>query len=117
MAILKQSYMDKDIITRLIRELEFIRTRLPENAGLFMGECSIAACGAFLAGFDAACHAVGVMNHPEIMREVARRRGWDGPLAGLSGRMRERGLTEAQAVDELFAIAIAALRDVAGPAA
>jgi hypothetical protein len=72
---------------------------------MYIGEVRVEAAEHFLAGLLTGCNLCGLRVSWNMWRQVAKDRGWEervsvGPLP----EMRERGLSEQEIIDELFAI-------------
>lgn len=95
-------------IRALIDSLELVRQR----PAMFMGWTKTNSAEIFLAGFDTASEAVGIDGSRERMVKAGEARGWEFSSTGFTPHMRERGMGEAEMVDELIAIHIDAYRSL-----
>ncbi len=89
------------------RILEILRSARSRKA-MYLGTVDVPSAECFLNGFVVGCFACGRDLPLEIHEQVTIARGWTWSAARPIDEMRERGLTEEQVVDELFAIEIAA---------
>ncbi len=105
--------MDGAGVTEAIEVLEHVRRR----PSMFLGTPSEQAVQHFLMGFRTAYQAIGWPITLELQCEAFRQRGWEFRADGPAGQMRERSYTEAQVVDELMMIEIAALQLLLAPPA
>lgn len=92
-------------IRSLIELLEAARQR----PGMYIGAAEPARVESFVLGIQVACCVLGEDASPgltanELKRQVISERGWKWPVQGLVFHLRQRGLSDAQIVDELFAI-------------
>ncbi|MHB1558572.1 MAG: hypothetical protein ACYC61_14035 [Isosphaeraceae bacterium] len=89
------------------RILEILRSARSRKS-MYLGTVDVPSAETFLNGFLVGCFACGRDVPLEIREQVTIARGWTWSAARPIDEMRERGLTEEQVVDELFAIEIAA---------
>jgi hypothetical protein len=92
------------MVDHILDILRSARQRKP----MYLQSVNIAAADNFLSGFKIGCFACGLEVPVEIRERVTIERGWQWYAALPITEMRERGLSEEQIVDELFAIEIAA---------
>jgi hypothetical protein len=89
------------------RIIEILRSARHRKA-MYLGTVDVPSAENFLNGFQVGCFACGQDIPLEIRERVTTARGWGWSAKGPIEEMRERGLTEEEIVDELFAIEIAA---------
>lgn len=89
------------------RIIEILRSARGRKA-MYLGTADVASAEDFLNGFQVGCFACGQDIPPEIRERVTTERGWRWSAMGPIVQMRERGLTEEEIIDELFAIEIEA---------
>jgi hypothetical protein len=92
------------MVGQIIEALGNVRRRKP----MYLGTVDVASAEQFLNGFQAGCFACNLEVPLEIRERVTTARGWGWYAKRPIEEMRERGLNEAEIVDELFAIEIAA---------
>jgi hypothetical protein len=91
------------MVGRIIEILGSARQR----KAMYLGTVDVASAEQFLKGFQVGCFACNLDVPLEIRERVTTARGWRWNAKGPIAEMRERGLNEADIVDELFAIEIA----------
>jgi hypothetical protein len=87
--------------------IEILRSARDRKA-MYLGTVDVPSAENFLNGFKVGCFACGRDVPLEVRARVTTKRGWVWSAKGPIEEMRERGLTEEEIVDELFAIEIAA---------
>jgi hypothetical protein len=92
------------MVDRILEILGSARERKP----MYLGTVDVASAESFLNGFLIGCFACGLEVPLEIQEQATIERGWPWYASRPIPEMRERGLSEEQIVDELFAIQIAA---------
>lgn len=91
-------------IANIVELLEAIRHR----PGMYFGNVELARVEGFLFGFEMACPTLGHSFPHGLKWKIVEERRWQWPARGLSlsGFLEERGLSDAQIVDELLAVEI-----------
>lgn len=115
--------MTQIVLDRLLESSEAAEPRLPahfrhlieilesmrKRKAMYLGEVTIEAAVHYLHGFGAGCSAAGLVRDPKTL-EVARERGWDAGALHYSEAMIRHGLSVDEAIDELIAIEIEAIK-------
>src|SRR4051794_24912570 len=96
--------LEAPMVGRIVEILIGDRRRKP----MYLGTVDGTTAETFLCGFRVGCLACGLDVPLEIRQQATTARGWRWEASGPVPEMRERGLSEEQIADELFAIEIAA---------
>ena len=90
---------------RIVEILESFRDRKPMYVG---GIVDVRSIELFLSGFETGLFACGVPHGIDL--EVTTERGWEINALGPVRQMRDRGFTDDEIIDEIFAIKIETYR-------
>lgn len=89
------------------RIIEILRSARGRKA-MYLGTIDVPSADSFLYGFRVGCFACGRDLSLAVRERVTTAHGWEWSARGPIEEMRERGLSEEEIVDELFAIEISA---------